>query len=211
MTKNLINLLLSVAFLFYTAPLHAQNSVEAVDLGLSVKWASCNVGASSPEEVGDYFAWGETKPKKKYTDLNYETCYNYILDLSKSNSDYLSRLEGVDDAAYMNLQRGWRMPTVDEVWELRHLCKWEPAELNGVKGMRITGLNGNSIFLPAGGRKATTILGITNLEYPTTGFYWTANVCLQAQGSAYCLYFEDYPKTSFEPRWTASPVRAVCK
>ena len=134
-----------------------------VDLGLSVKWASCNVGAQSPEEFGNYYAWGETEPKSSYSWLNYKWskeksmtvftkyCRNpgYGLD---GYSDTKTRLDPDDDAARVNLGEGWRMPTEEEIKELEEKCTWEWMELNKVQGFKVTSLkNGNSIFLPAAG------------------------------------------------------------
>lgn len=134
-----------------------------VDLGLSVKWATCNVGARSPEEFGHYYAWGETAPKTSYSWLDYKWskqtsmtvftkyCGNpgYGLD---SYSDTKTRLDPEDDAARVNLGEGWRMPTEKEIKELEEKCIWEWTELNNVKGFKVTSLkNGNSIFLPAAG------------------------------------------------------------
>ena len=121
---------------------------EAVDLGLSVKWATCNVGASSPEEYGDYFAWGEIEPKSDYSEENYKYYnsdtkeYIYIGD-DISGTEY--------DAAHVRWGDGWRMPTKDEVEELYEKCTWRWSIVNGVSGQVITGTNGNSIFLPAAG------------------------------------------------------------
>jgi hypothetical protein len=115
---------------------------EWVDLGLSVKWATCNVGANAPEEYGDYFAWGETSPKESYTDDNCLTYGVSMTDIS-GNPQY--------DAATANWGGTWRMPTQIERQELIESCSWEFIAINNVNGMRVTGPNGNSIFLPAAG------------------------------------------------------------
>ena len=125
------------------------SGVEAVDLGLSVKWASCNVGANSPEEYGDYFAWGEIAPKDSYTVDNSLTSGKIIGDIS-GNPQY--------DAATANWGGSWRLPTFDEIRELNLKCSWEWVTQNGVDGMRVTGPNGNSIFLPAAGYKMNTLI-----------------------------------------------------
>ena len=124
-------------------------SREAVDLGLSVKWANCNVGAKSPEEYGDYFAWGETKTKSKYTKYNSVICDLSISELKSRGiigSD--GNLTVAYDAATANWGGGWRMPTLDEMKELCNNCSWSWTTQNGVNGYMITGPNGNSIFLP---------------------------------------------------------------
>lgn len=123
---------------------------QVVDLGLSVYWASCNLGAEKPEEYGDYYAWGETKPKSSYTKENY-SYYN------ASTTQYInigSDISGTQyDAATMNLGSDWRMPTESEMQELVDKCTWEWTQINGINGYKVTGPNGNSIFLPATGFK----------------------------------------------------------
>ena len=114
------------------------NGHEYVDLGLSVKWATCNVGASSPEDYGNYYAWGETKTKSDYSDSNRVT-------YSKIGGD--SRY----DAARANWGGSWRIPTKAELEELKDNCTWTWMTQCGKNGYRLTGPNGNSIFLPAAG------------------------------------------------------------
>lgn len=130
----------------------------AVDLGLSVKWAICNVGAKRPEEFGDYFAWGETKPKSTYDWSTYKWCsgsYNQLTKYCTSSEygiiDNKTNLEPSDDAATVNWGGKWRMPTIAEYEELHTKCLWVWSTQNGVQGYVITGLNKNSIFLPAAG------------------------------------------------------------
>ena len=119
------------------------NGHEFVDLGLSVKWATCNVGASSPTDYGDYFAWGETIPKTSYGEENSVTFKRNLGDIA-GNSHY--------DAARTNWGSSWRLPTNSEVEELKNKCTQEWISINGIFGCRIIGKNGNSIFLPAAGR-----------------------------------------------------------
>ena len=115
------------------------NGYEWVDLGLSVKWATCNVGATSPEHLGNYYAWGETKPKSDYTDLNSVAWRRYIGDIA-GNAQY--------DAARANWGGSWRMPTKTECEELIRNCTWERAEQGGMNGYKvISKKNGNSIFV----------------------------------------------------------------
>lgn len=131
-------------------PLNAQNAEnvvnghEYVDLGLpsGLKWATCNVGAKTPEQCGNYYAWGETKPKEEYKQSNSLTCGKQMDDIS-GNAQY--------DAATANWGGDWRMPTYTEMTELNNKCTWEWTKQNGVKGYKVTGPNGNSIFLPAVG------------------------------------------------------------
>ena len=135
------------------------NGHEYVDLGLSVKWATCNVGASKPEEYGDYFAWGETQPKDYYSlgtykwcNGSYDTFTKYCTDSSYGTIDNKTVLEASDDAARANWGGSWRMPTMAEQDELLNNCTWTWTTQNGVNGYKVTSKsNGNSIFLPAAG------------------------------------------------------------
>ena len=143
---------------------------EAVDLGLSVKWASCNVGAESPEEYGYYFAWGETSPKSDYSKGTGDT-YGLSISTLKSRGviDANGNLTAAYDAATANWGDNWRIPTLDEMKELIAECTWEWTTQNGVKGRKVTGPNGNSIFLPAAGSRHDTLLHAGN-----RGYYWSA-------------------------------------
>ncbi len=160
------------------------NGHEYVDLGLSVMWATCNVGASTPEEYGDYFAWGELHPKYSYSWDTYKfiekkKLTKYCMDKKDGYKGMTDQflLKSADDVAYANWGTGWRIPQFVELQELRDLCTWEWKERNGVKGYKITGPNGNSIFLPASGYKITS----EDRQYPITsiysknkcGYYWT--------------------------------------
>ena len=134
---------------------------KAIDLGLSVKWASCNVGADSPEDYGGYYAWGETVEKSEYSWSTYKWCHRSHDSQTKycTNSDYSywgrvdnkRVLESADDVAHSKWGGSWRMPTLDEIKELRSQCSWSWTSVKGVNGYRVTGPNGNSIFLPAAG------------------------------------------------------------
>lgn len=122
---------------------------ELVDLGLSVKWASCNLGASTPTEFGGYYAWGETSTKDEYT----ENTYTYYDKNTNRYTDIGSEIGGTSyDAATVNLGKGWRMPSVGHLKELM-MCKHEWTQVDGVNGYLFTGPNGNTIFLPAAGYK----------------------------------------------------------
>lgn len=134
----------------------ATGNVEAVDLGLSVKWANMNVGASKPEDYGDSFAWGETVPKSTYDWSTYKWCNGsentmtkYCTDSSYGTVDNKTSLELSDDAANANWGGTWRMPTSAEFSELKTKCTWSWTTQNSVRGYLVTGPNGNSIFLPA--------------------------------------------------------------
>ena len=139
---------------------------EYVDLGLSVKWATCNVGASKPEEYGDYFAWGETQPKNtydwstyKWCNGSYDTQTKYCTKSSYGTVDNKTQLELSDDAARANWGGSWRMPTDAEMTELREQCTWTWTTQNGVYGYKVTskksGYTNKSIFLPAAGYRSS--------------------------------------------------------
>lgn len=120
---------------------------DAIDLGLSVKWASCNVGATSPEKFGDKFAWGETETKANFSKNN----YLYYDSYSESYVDIGMDIKGTDyDVAHVKWGDNWRMPTLNELKELKSKCTWEWSKVNGINGFIVTGLNGNTIFFPCG-------------------------------------------------------------
>lgn len=144
-----------------------RHEYEYVDLGLSILWATANLGASAPESYGDYYAWAEIEPKEFFSWGNYryssftteEGMDKYTVDgLSHQylKADNLSRLEPTDDAAAVLLGEAWRIPTTDEFVELVSNCTYDTATLNGVAGMRFTstvpGFEGRSIFIPYSGR-----------------------------------------------------------
>ncbi len=141
---------------------------DYVDLGLSVKWATCNLGANNATDYGNYYAWGETSPKDLYLESNYA----YYNSLNGTITNIGSDIAGTEyDAATVNLGKDWRLPSKDEMQELINKCKWEKIVLNGVMGYYITGENGNTIFLPAGGR----IVDIFNSDKGKELYYWTSN------------------------------------
>ena len=129
-------------------PNNAQvSSGEAVDLGLSVLWANCNVGANSPEQYGDKYAWAETSPKEKYNKSN----YLYYDSNTESYIDIGMDIKGTDyDVAHVKWGGDWRMPTYAELEELEYKCEWKWGQYNGVNGYVVTGSNSNSIFIPVG-------------------------------------------------------------
>ena len=140
---------------------------EYVDLGLpsGTLWATRNIGASRPEDYGDYFAWGETAPKEIYNYDNYKWP-----DYSKYNEiDSLTELEPEDDAAYVNWGPTWRMPTDEQYDELFNFCSWQWTQQEGVNGVLLTSPNGNTIFLPAAGERWFDDLAGNG----TVGQYWT--------------------------------------
>lgn len=155
------------------------NGHEWVDLGLpsGTKWATCNVGASSPEGYGDYFAWGETSPKSEYTEADSRTSEVDIADIS-GNPSY--------DAARANWGGSWRMPTKAECQELVDKCKWTWTTQGGKNGYKVIGKNDNSIFLPAAGYHGTS-LEIADW----CGNYWSSSPYGDFTKSAYDMRFID--------------------
>ena len=154
---------------------------EAVDLGLpsGTLWASCNVGATKPEEVGGYYAWGETVEKSDYTQEN------YLYDGQNIGSD----ISGTNyDVAHDQLGGNWKMPTLKQIEELKNKCSHEVSQLNGVKGMKFTGHNGNSIFMP---------FTVLDEMWGDFGSYWSStynvnndnayNFFIDNDGSVSCL------------------------
>ena len=152
------------------------NGHEYVDLGLSVKWATCNVGASKPEDYGDYYAWGETSTKTSYTEDNSKTYGKQMSDIS-GNVNY--------DAATANWGGSWRLPTKKEYEELLNRCTWKWTTQNGVNGYRVTGPNGNSIFLPAAGYRRGSSLNRAG----SRGYYWSSTPGESGTNGAYDLSF----------------------
>ena len=125
-----------------------KKSMEYVDLGLSVYWASCNLGASSPEEAGEYYAWGEVKTKNIFDEKNYK----WFNDADSSYAYIKMDITGSDlDVAYDKLGDKWRLPSYAEFDELYKKCEIVLSQQNEVTGYKIVGPNGNSIFLPLGG------------------------------------------------------------
>lgn len=165
------------------------DGVEAVDLGLSVKWANMNVGAKKSSGFGTYFAWGETKPKEYYSWNTYAWSKGNSQYLTKySTADRRTQLAPADDAARANWGGKWRMPTIDEYEELINPanCTWEWMTKDGVNGYKVTGKKtGNSIFLPITGFRFyadTQFRGIM-------GIYWTSTLYTANPNKAWCLEF----------------------
>ncbi len=170
--------------------------VYYVDLGLSVKWATCNLGASSPEEYGNYYAWGEIKPRTggswNYTWSTSPYCQDALGDSwSKYNdTDGKTVLDPEDDAAIVALGSPWRLPTIDEIQELIDKCTWTWTTMSGKNGYEVVGPNGNSIFLPAAGYRYGTSL----FDAGTDGFYWSSSLFASEPYAAYylCFYSVNY-------------------
>ena len=202
-----------------TEPENTENGHEYVDLGLSVKWATCNVGATKPEEYGDYFAWGETQPKSYYDWSNYKWCNGsddtqtkYCTNSSYGIVDHKTVLEAADDAATVNWGGSWRMPTKAEQNELRTECTWTWTTENGLNGYRITsnkaGYTDKSIFLPAAGARYCSDL----LNAGSYGFYWSSSLRTDYPYNAegWC-FLSDYKDLIYDSRNYGRSVRPVCQ
>ena len=188
------------------------NGYDWVDLGLSVKWATKNVGADSPSDYGDYFAWGETRPKSSYT---WSNCFDCFDDEGKSWGTY--RLGGQTritptsghDTARENWCGSWRMPTDEEFEELcdENKCDWTWTSQGGHKGYLVTSkINGNSIFLPAAGWRS----GTDRLFVGVDGYYWSSTLGSSYSRCARDLFFgSSRHYTDYDNRRYGRSVRPV--
>lgn len=174
------------------------NGHDWVDLGLpsGLRWATCNVGASTPTADGNYYAWGETSTKSAYTEDNY------------TYSDNPTTLPSNRDAATANWGSAWRMPTKEEFEELNTNCTVTWTTQNGVNGRLFTGPNGNSIFLPAAGYRNDSSLIFAG----SIGHYWSSSLDSSNTNNAWSLYFySGYCGMSGDYRCNGLSVRAVCQ
>ncbi len=155
------------------------NGHDWVDLGLpsGLKWATCNVGATAPEQYGDYYSWGEVETKTAYNSNNCSTMYQQVDDFSGDPQYDVARKKWGD---------AWRMPTKEEQEELLNNCTWELTTINGFSGYKVTGPNGNSIFLPAAGYYYDTYVNFDGYY----GGYWSSTPH-EDTDSAYYLGFDD--------------------
>ena len=181
-----------------------------VDLGLSVNWATVNIGATKPEEAGDFFAWGETEPQNKYGWDSYKygespmRLFKYCTKSDYGTVDNKTVLESADDAATVNWGGNWRMPTNAELTELCEQCTWTSATQNGVNGHKVTGPNDNSIFLPAVGH-----LYDSQLWEEGTGYYWSSSLYTDSPSDAWYFRSENvYMSTVI--RCAGMLIRPVC-
>ncbi len=151
---------------------YLKETVKYVDLGLSVYWATSNIGADVPTDFGHFYAWGETAPKSRYVWENYKFGDSRRQSKYNRNDDF-DVLRGEDDVARVENGEGWHIPTIDEWMELRDRCAWKWSRLNGVSGYMVIGPNGNSMFLPAAGYY------YGNQGYKNKGVvgeYWTSSL-----------------------------------
>ena len=181
---------------------------KPVDLGLSVLWATCNVGATSPEEYGDYFAWGEVEPKEEYGWSTYKWCDGTGTNMTKYNAtDGLTTLLSEDDAAHVNWGGGWRMPSEAELTELRENCTWQWTSQNGIYGYVVTSSNGSSIFLPAAGYYKDNTLILAD----DRGYYLCSSLSIDNPHKANIVYFtlDNVSKRSIHYVYCGQSIRPV--
>ena len=193
------------------------NGHEYVDLGLSsgTKWATCNVGASKPEESGGYYAWGETEEKEDYTWETYKWCdgdefslTKYCTDSYYGKIDNRTQLAPADDVAHVKWGGTWRMPTIEEIEELREECTWQWTSRRDVDGYRVFGPNGKSIFLPAAGFRN----GTETVEKDGLGCYCSSSLYSDYSYNAYFGVFTSDAYVSYgEVRFLGISVRPVSK
>ena len=199
---------------FYTEPVYAYH--EYVDLGLSVMWATCNVGASQPEEYGEFFSWGEVESKSAY----FNNTYKFLEGASKYSggtytkyceSDGKIVLDPEDDVAYVRWGENWRIPTDEEFGELLDNCIWAIDTINGVVGYRaVSKINGNSIFLPAAGEmwydnKTPSQAEEKGIYHANSLYSWGAG------NSFYFNFLYGDLRRSYGPRTSGKTVRPVYK
>ena len=188
--------------------------VGYADLGLSVKWATCNFGADKPEEYGDYYAWGEIVTKMTYDWSVYKWCNGTQESLTKYNTnssygrvDNKAVLDAADDVATAKLGGRWRMPTDAEWTELRNKCIWTWTTQNGVNGYRVTSkINGNSIFLPAAGGR----FGADLSDAGSYGRYWSSSLNTGSPNNAWRVsFYSDGVFGNYVNRYYGQSVRPV--
>ncbi len=146
---------------------------KMVDLGLpsGTLWADCNLGAKTPYEAGNYYAYGETETKSDYSWSTYKWWTDKMTKYT--GEDGKAQLEAADDAARVRLGEGYRIPTVDDYIELKNKCSWSwISEYHGANGFLIKGPNGNTIFLPAAGFKSDK----NRYYYGANACYWLSDV-----------------------------------
>lgn len=183
---------------------------KAVDLGLDVKWADCNLGSELPYRRDFWFSWGEVLPKYPYTEANY----------TYTGTSTLGYADPTDDAAKSIWGGNWRMPTFLEIDDIIKHCNWEwVSDYNGtgVPGYKVSGqksgYTNNYIFLPATGMYSSTDC----FQYNTVGAYWTT-IPASTTGDSYWMYFDkdgkrirDQYYTNKGNRWLGFAIRPVCK
>ncbi len=185
---------------------------EAVDLGLSVKWAAYNYNAASSYEVGGYYLWGDPTGKAKigFNIVGGEVVPNY-------NAPNMDSIAGTSyDVVRANWGGKWRLPSMAEFRELYSKCRWEYTSKNGVKGIKVTGPNGNSIFLPMTGfaYPASGPAGTYGISDSSSGYYMTSQSYQEYDGSRFAFSCQINPDTTYSlPSWRVGfagmPIRPV--
>ncbi len=219
MKKHLLITAAALASLML-AKAQAPADVQAVDLGLpsGLYWASCNLGATTPEDYGGYYAWGETTTKADYSSATYKYANGaenkltkYCTDASYGNNGFTddkTTLDPADDAAYVNWGEEWRMPTDAEWTELRTQCTWTWTTQNGVNGYQVASqTNSNSIFLPAAGLRYDTYLSLAAGSF---GYYRSSLLYANLPYDAWSLdFYSDYVDRGISYRHNGLSVRPV--
>ena len=206
----------SSAWAFFAGRIVPRASLpEAVDLGLSVKWASFNLGAAVPEEKGGYYAWGEVTEKDSYSWATYKygelsnKLSKYCTNESNGVVDGRTVLENGDDAAATHLGGPWRTPTDDDLQELLDRCEWEWTSVGESDGYQVTGPNGKSIFLPAAAHSD----GVDGYGESSFGYYWASTINVEDKDRPFYLYFsESHGKGTYGTgaRFLGASIRPVC-
>jgi serine/threonine protein kinase len=179
------------------------NGHEYVDLGLSVKWATCNVGASRNYESGYFYSWGEIRYKKSYDKDNCDTFGSIINDIAGSDGY---------DVAYATWGGEWRLPTQSEITELETQCQWESEVINGCSGYRVIGPNGASIFLPAAGGMSGSNIAMKN----DFGGYWSGTERDKSTAYGLCIQpnkikYRGFTSSAYDWKYLGRSVRPVIK
>ena len=212
-----IGLILLCGIAVSAAAKNSRDKHESVDLGLSVRWATTNVGARKPSDYGAYYAWAEVTSKEFFSSGNYrygngEPYTKYEPREWYQTKDGRKVLEPEDDAAAANWGNGWRMPTNKEMEELIECCTWEWTTVNGVYGAKVyskaDGLEDQYIFLPASG----CIDGNEPLDRGDNVQFWTSNP--NGVSAYHCRMFkvddpEDIPLNMFSNRCLGMTIRPV--
>lgn len=212
---------------FTTQNQSIRNAKTAVDLGLSVKWAAGNVGATYETDYGNLYAWGETMTKSSYVwgtylYCNYKNAWSgmtkYTIPDGQTAGDWYSyygtfigdnkrTLTSSDDAANANWGGNWRMPTESELAELANSCSWDWVVFHGIQGFWIAGPNGNSIFLPAAGWRVGTDTHTLGLE----SYYWTSSLSTYSDKARAIFISSGSSRWESKDRFYGFAVRAVCE
>ena len=194
----------------WRSPNGTHNAYDWVDMGFpsGTKWATYNVGGNSPDDYGDYYAWGEVTTDSYYDWAHYLFSIGSEYNMSKyCLEDQLLTLDKTDDAARIHWGGKWRMPTSEEIYELRMYSSWYKATYNGVDGVEaVSDINGQSIFFPASGYRSDDKLYATGSE----AYYWTSSLYQDDSYYALCLGFDtESISTYYSVRHDGHAIRAV--